>query len=828
MNQNPAPYGFVPLNKSVVKPTWIQPFKLGDEGKQWLLPPVHDVPFEDGVSGTIQVELEFLSECFTRGSGKPEESFRLPDGTLAFPSSSIRGAIRNLVEIITFGRMSDVNDHRFSYRDLNNRSLYGNYMANIVAKVGTNEKVPMPLVDAGWLMWDGKENGRDRYVIHPCDFAKIEYAQVKAVAAAKRIPSFDPGRKQSAADKYGHWGSDSRRARFEVQFVRGDEYSGVRFSGRYGVARALPPGSSGGEEGTLVFTGQPTPFSPDDLRNKVRRPGKHHDFVFFERPGDQVLHVDDEVWRAFTFGHCDAAAQHSRNASETANREWGYWKQILEKDKAGARMPVFFLKDRKGGVDHVRAFGLAQMFRLPFKYSVGDSIRRVQNGEHDGDKPQLDFAQGLFGTVWKPKGEAKGEDKGEDKPGQPEAKRTTLALKGRVTFSHACCTSSPQPLPEVQTVLSGPRASYYPNYVEQRTNLPGQPPMYDRRLGEYRYRTWNDETAAPRGWKRYRVADATWLPPLPTGAGGRTLDLTRVATRFRPLPKGTKFRFEVVLHNARPQEVGALVWAMTFGGEPGACHKLGMARPLGYGRCVMHIQRHDLTTVDGAAADLDQMQGQFKEYMEDNVPDGWQQSWQIVELLALSKPVRASETRYQVLGATPRDNEFNNAKKNGWALLAVGQHTPRGADEELPAYQGPRYERAGAAGGDGTAGGPAPRPAGGGYDAGGGRPQGYQPQPNRGGPQRNDPRRFGPGRPGAPQPAPVAARPGLPFAVGDQLEVLLVQQRPNGNWKAKMVNHPAYPATVVGEAPADAAAGSVHKVAVDNTNDRANIVLRWK
>ena len=85
MKRIPSPYGFVPIEDHVVTPPWGQ---LAN----------HDVLLE-AVSGRLDVEITLKTDAFFRSPDDPKESFKLPDGRYAIPGASLRGALRNAVEI---------------------------------------------------------------------------------------------------------------------------------------------------------------------------------------------------------------------------------------------------------------------------------------------------------------------------------------------------------------------------------------------------------------------------------------------------------------------------------------------------------------------------------------------------------------------------------------------------------------------------------------------------------------------------------------------------------------------------------------------------------
>ena len=109
MTYTKAPYNFVPLSDFVFCPDWADKVS-------------HDLPLEDGVCGSIDFEIETKTPLLVGGDRhestktKPElvKMFVTPDGqtSYAIPGSSLRGMIRNVLEIASFGKMNRVNEER--------------------------------------------------------------------------------------------------------------------------------------------------------------------------------------------------------------------------------------------------------------------------------------------------------------------------------------------------------------------------------------------------------------------------------------------------------------------------------------------------------------------------------------------------------------------------------------------------------------------------------------------------------------------------------------------------------------------------------------------
>ena len=136
-NSIPSPYNFVPLSDKIVEPDWAPLVS-------------HDIPFEDGLSGELDVKLEAMSPFYVRNGGawddkdkkdrksQMHEFFKAVAGDNAdeefiIPGSSIKGVLRSVLEIVSFGKMSRVSDKRYSLRDLYNKA----YTSKLTSKKTT-------------------------------------------------------------------------------------------------------------------------------------------------------------------------------------------------------------------------------------------------------------------------------------------------------------------------------------------------------------------------------------------------------------------------------------------------------------------------------------------------------------------------------------------------------------------------------------------------------------------------------------------------------------------------------------------------------------------
>jgi CRISPR/Cas system CSM-associated protein Csm3 (group 7 of RAMP superfamily) len=79
----------------------------------------HDLPFQDGLSGTLEYTLTNHTPLCV-GSKKDQQSVlrvaKNPDGTPVIPATSLKGMIRSVLEIASFGKFYSVDKQKFSYR----------------------------------------------------------------------------------------------------------------------------------------------------------------------------------------------------------------------------------------------------------------------------------------------------------------------------------------------------------------------------------------------------------------------------------------------------------------------------------------------------------------------------------------------------------------------------------------------------------------------------------------------------------------------------------------------------------------------------------------
>jgi CRISPR-associated protein (TIGR03986 family) len=623
----PSPYNFVPLNDQVVFPEWSHLVS-------------QDVPFKDGLSGHIDLEIEAVTPIYVRNGGDHPQNrqgddytdfFRLsPGGPYAIPGTSIKGMLRNVVEIVTQGKMR-TGDKRYAVRDLNNpdRDLYGNWMTTPQPPHRSKPK-------AGWLKLDEKGDWR----LYPCEFVRVERSDLltyfRNSFPGQTIPSLHT--RQDSVQKRNAWGETRLVLGFSFNPRHTHKTSGPRpVLLEYPKVTSLQGvGSGASNEGTIVFTGQPMA----DTVPKHSPGNKHLEFIFYN-PRKESIKVPNSIKKDFIFIHSND--ERNPDGMPTPNKEWSYWSGKL---KQGERVPVFYLAFKEANptpqstpveaTDNgakLHSMGLALMYRLAYKWRTKDLLERVgKNAPHYSD--QMDFAETLFGRI-----------------------HDDEALKGRVQIEPAIISNGKQPGNTTTVVLNSPKPSFYPNYIRQDSKSIG--------VVNGNYKTYMDDDSSLRGWKRYPVrANAS----VPRREGGNN----NITTSFRPLPTTTKFKGRIHCHNLLPIEAGGLLWSLTLGEGRDLCHSLGMAKPYGFGAIRVTVKSTLLEPGASSPEPIpeEELIQHFVNYivkkMGYNNSEGWLSSAYMREFLAMANRQHAARAalEYPPLGSPKSGGSFAWHKKN--------------------------------------------------------------------------------------------------------------------------------------------------------------------
>lgn len=150
----------------------------------------HDIPFEDGEDGVIELTIENVSPLFVRNgagkNGQEEQSshITLPDGTHRYfiPGSSLKGCFRSVMEILAHGKMQQYNRDSFGIaREFDTRKETNKYYMGF-----------MKNISCGWL-----QKKQDHFFLSECKdgVVTIPHDEIKAA-----FPSFYLGKDHESAE----------------------------------------------------------------------------------------------------------------------------------------------------------------------------------------------------------------------------------------------------------------------------------------------------------------------------------------------------------------------------------------------------------------------------------------------------------------------------------------------------------------------------------------------------------------------------------------------------------------------------------------------------
>jgi CRISPR-associated protein (TIGR03986 family) len=706
-----APFRFAPIHRWVYFPEW-GPLVT------------HDVPFKDGWSGEIELAITAVTPLLVGGARRtPAEAregevwpVQLPGGRWAIPPSALQGMVRSILEIATFAQLGPwIDDRRFGIRDLT-RPAMPYYQKRLNDISGSNPIRVDPRVKTGWL----RRRDDGAFELKRCEFARIEYSDLEQLTGVK--PQRWKGK--SNADERYSWVRPAARLRQRLEVQRAEPKPRHPHGNRsLSIAYRKVTGPTGTTTGKIVLTG-----NPSDPPTKPGRSSKHLEFFFFDEKPPIELKQFDERWEEFK-------SIHEPDDGRPVNPNWKFFRDEGYPDeeervpfKNGGWMPIFFLADGNGGIE---SFGLAFMFKLAHEQRTLDLVsnssprhltceqrkaRGFSDGVQDGAEDGADLPSLIFGSV------ADGQGGG---------------LKRRAAFDVAFATLPPGKGLEnwEPTVLLGPKPSYFPIYVRQadsseRSQLRVESETKDGKLVYAPYATYtslnserypNDRFRKPEHEQPELAGVKIWpvknlhFARLPEEVQNNR----KVQTRLRALPKGTRFEgTKLRVHNLRPVELGALVWALTFGDtaalhgeDSGKRHRVGMGKPYGLGQISICITDADLSPNDPRppvpAQDLkaanqkvlDDALKAFEEHMTTVYRDSgdhgaWEGSVQVQSLIKAAKPQPGERLDYMPLqDRRNRDNAdtYVGARANGWFLprYAEGGEAPRGgAADDNPANRG--------------------------------------------------------------------------------------------------------------------------------------------
>lgn len=538
-------YRFVPVEK---EQTYFSP--------SWKTMVSQDIPLKGFVSGEIDYTLTADTAIFIKGE---DGRFCHINGEYFIPGTSIKGCIRSVLEIMSFGHLDETrvkdNKERYAFRDIQDQRGYMQKMS---------------VVYCGWLT-DNGEIASWGMPVH------ISYDDI-----IKRISNcgFGKFRSLDAIQKYRLIGNTYLKGFFtDPKKPNGakpyDKRMFCEFAGT-------------GKVGTVIFSGA--------MQNKKS------DFVLLEKDEHKnPITVPPAILKDF-------------------QSIYPNYRQIPY-DAAKKGRAVFFTLDNK---NNVVTIGLSYLHKYYAKNTISDAIPSGMKGN------EPDLADVLFGSV-------------------------KHNLKGRVQFGSARQVSAELLLSENDTIISvlgSPRASYYPTYLQDRATWDTNGSIIS---GIKRYPIkprYNLGVLELKGTDRehyidkYGVVDGSIYESevegrklIPRDVENNEINFDTI-TQMSPLKEGSTFKGSIRFNNLKPEELGALLSALTFHGQEEECkHSMGQARSHGYGSVSITVDElkvfEEKKEMKGYLDSFERMMNQYLHSAGNNTP--WINTIQLKELFAMAK-----------------------------------------------------------------------------------------------------------------------------------------------------------------------------------------------
>lgn len=400
MTQVHAPYHFVPLSQWVYSPDWAHQVS-------------HDHPLQDGVDGIIEFELTNLTPLLVgAGSDRTNEHqptdvhwARDPQGNPIIPGSSLKGMLRNVLEIASFAKFSEADDTQFSFRDISN------------AETAYSKTLQDSDLQAGWLKYSAESKA---WLFTPCQHTVLFSDDIERFTKVK-IPNDrgnDSRKPIGALEKYQtfqkNWPTHTLPFSLSERTLRGTK-------GKPVTVACAKLERTAELEGYPVFVG----YRPGKKEYQHERLNFHY---LFYRAGNESQRWDSK----------EDTLRISRMFAAHNEQLVNYLKHSAYPSMG---IPLFVRKHKQSG--KILAMGLAKMPRMPYEKSVGDLLLQQQKALNSAsifDLPGL-----MFGTL----------------------SHSGFSLKSRVAIGDALCRENKGTAKSTPVILGQPRASYLNAYLEQ-------------------------------------------------------------------------------------------------------------------------------------------------------------------------------------------------------------------------------------------------------------------------------------------------------------------------------------------------------------------------
>ncbi|MFQ3684443.1 TIGR03986 family CRISPR-associated RAMP protein, partial [Roseiflexus sp.] len=550
-------------------------------------PPPHDRMI--GLSGRIRCRLTATTPIFVSDSeGVIEENvngkihrhyrfFRDPEGKIAIPATSLRGAVRSIFEAATNSCFAHIaGDKRLSYHLLPDLALQL-VPARVQRSNGCWELVLLPgttTITPGWRP-SGPQYAAWVHVYNP-------------LRKSGTVSSTTPyaGRKKLSLVGYRH--GDEVYALIELvnHPHRGFQFWNVVHLARSKQELPKPTGMQRIVSGYLCLNNQ-------NIENK------HDERLFFTTQQLPPVILPDDVRQRYEELIADYQERHKDEVRKRREpqRPYGgkpaFSRFILERTgRSEAKLQdgdlVYAMLAGNPGAYSIEFIVPVSVPRVGFDRTIGELLSPADL-KKCADYHHLCPACRTFGWVW-----------GDESVPEAPDLSTPTAYVGRVRFSHATLTHDAGTFDATLAILSTPKPTTYRFYLRPRNGQPrnglsDQDVDYNNPEQILRGRKFYRHHGAQLNWQEYCSVD------------GAKSDQNRTVLGVQQT--GSEFIFTVEFTNLAPVELGALLWSLRLEGWH---HRIGYAKPLGFGSAQIDIQEMEILDPEARYASLSAGSGWIK------------------------------------------------------------------------------------------------------------------------------------------------------------------------------------------------------------------------
>lgn len=435
-----APYNFVPFSHKILS--------YEDEI------PAHDAVDPSLKTGEIHITMTAKTPVFVSNGGKDDAHFfRGPDGNFQIPGSTVRGMVRQNMQILSLSlvrvRVGE---------DIANQQVFYRSIADATGGTGGELKKYYHTVLCGDPNSSDPKNVKAGYLRKEGGGYYIQPVAGSFLRVSKKVLSTA--------------GLDGRYAQtIPVRYTAdGDWATAVYPEGKGNVGQRgilLCPGVDTGGDGTR----------PDRHTGKTKPPSHRYVFPLPDESAQPVsISEEDELSYAADW---ESRKNNLKGGTKIMDQKVNYDPDFWKLPGEGQEKPVFYIQHN----GHV-FFGMSLFLRIGYRFSLKDGLPKSHQEKQDV-LDFIDWPRAILGWA-----------------GDKTSRRS------RVSFGDLLALGSPDELPLVQTVLGNPKISYYPGYVVKGDHY-NQEGFLLRGYKQY----WLKEEADPTPTDKLSVASK--LRPLP-------------------------------------------------------------------------------------------------------------------------------------------------------------------------------------------------------------------------------------------------------------------------------------------------------------------------